>query len=415
MGINLKIKPSVFLPCYYPYVEDYSNRYNVFWGGRGSGKTKFVIQKLVVKGLKEKRMILLMRKETNKLRDSVWKELLDVINEWNLRGFFSVNKTEFRITCKLNGTEFKCLGLDEPEKIKGFTAISDVFMDEITAFTPDDFELIDGTVRSKIYSLPLQMYACFNPISKANWVYKYFGFDTGIVPPNTFIMHTTYLDNPFLDKSFGERMEALKARNYNRWKVEALGEFVTLDKLVFTNWRRETFDYRNIKGTLLVGMDFGFVNDVSTIVASVLDEESKKIYIFKTWGDTNKTNDELAGIIRGLGFSKSVIIADAAEPKSIEEIKRLGISKIRACTKGRDSIIHGIQRLQQYEILVLPECEEIISEFENYSWKKDKRSGEYVNEPIDKFNHYIDALRYSLQVVSNGKQLKTISKAALNL
>lgn len=415
MAINLNIKSSVFLPCYQPYIEDYSKRYNIFWGGRGSGKTKFVIQKLVIKGLKEKRLILLMRKETNKLRDSVWKELLDVINEWHLREYFTVNKTEFRITCKLNGTEFKCLGLDEPEKIKGFTNISDVFMDEITAFTPDDFELIDGTLRSSIYSLPLQMYACFNPISKANWVYRYFNFDTGTVPPNTFVLHSTYLDNPFLDESFKLRMAALKERNYNRWKVEALGEFVTLDKLVFTNWRIEDFNHAEIKGDLLVGMDFGFINDVSTIVASILDEASKKIYVFKTWGDTGKTNDQLAAIIRDLGFSKSVIIADAAEPKSIEEIKRLGISKIRACTKGRDSIIHGIQRLQQYEIVVHPTCEEIIAEFENYSWKKDKQSGEYVNEPIDKFNHYIDALRYSLQVVGNNRQLKSMSKAALSL
>ena len=232
-----------------------------------------------------------MRKETNKLRDSVWKELLDVINEWNLKEFFSVNKTEFRVTCKLNGTEFKCLGLDESEKIKGFTAISDVFMDEVTAFTADDFELIDGTLRSKIYNLPLQIYIGFNPISKANWVYHYFGFDTGITPPDTFIMHTTYLDNPYLDESFHKRMDALKTRNFNRWKVEALGEFVTLDKLVFTNWKVEEFNHIDLPGTLLVGMDFGFVNDVSTIVASILNEDTKTIHIFKTWGDTGKTND----------------------------------------------------------------------------------------------------------------------------
>jgi phage terminase large subunit len=162
-----------------------------------------------------------MRKETNKLRDSVWKEMIEVINDFGLSQFFSINKTEFRITCNLNGTEFKCLGLDEPEKIKGFTNISDVFMDEITAFSVDDIELIDGTLRSKIYELPLQMYFAFNPISKANFVYKYFGFEDGITPPQTFILHTTYLDNPYLDSSFTQRMEALKDRNYNRWKIEA--------------------------------------------------------------------------------------------------------------------------------------------------------------------------------------------------
>ena len=205
--INLNIKKSVFLPVYQPYITDYSYRYNVYWGGRGSGKTKFIIQKLLIKGLKEKRLILLMRKETNKLRDSVWKELLTVIEEFGLSRFFEINRTEFRVRCTLNGTEFKCLGLDEPEKIKGFAEMSDAFLDEITAFTEDDVELIDGTLRSVDYKLPLQMYFAFNPISKANFVYKYFGFDTGTIPKDTFILHTTYLDNPFLDESYLARMD----------------------------------------------------------------------------------------------------------------------------------------------------------------------------------------------------------------
>ena len=412
--VKLNISKDVFLPIYQPYVEDYSYRYNVYWGGRGSGKTKFIMQKLLIKGLKEKRLILLMRKETNKLRDSVWKELLTVINEFKLGQFFEINKTEFRVTCKLNGTEFKCLGLDEPEKIKGFAEMSDVFMDEITAFNEEDIELIDGTLRSIGYNLPLQIYFAFNPISKANFVYKYFGFKDGIAPPDTFILHSTYLDNPFLDDSYISRMENMKARNFNRWKVEALGEFVSLDKLIFQNWKSEEFDYSSIVGELIVGLDFGFVNDISALVASILDEENKRIYIFKEWGDTNKTNEELAKIISSLGFAKSNIIADAAEPKSIEEIKRKGIIRIRACTKGPDSIVHGIQKLQQYEIIVHPSCEGIITEFENYSWKKDKKSNEYINKPIDDFNHFIDALRYSLQCI-NTKKLKTMNKAALGL
>ena len=407
-NINLNIKKSIFLPIYQPYIVDYSYRYNVYWGGRGSGKTKFIMQKLLIKGLKEKRLILLMRKETNKLRDSVWKELLEVIEDFKLTPYFTINKTEFRATCNVNGTEFKCLGLDEPEKIKGFAAMSDVFMDEITAFNEEDIELIDGTLRSIDYELPLQMYFAFNPISKTNFVYKYFGFDNGVTPPDTFILHSTYLDNPFLDESYLKRMENMKERNYNRWKIEALGEFVTLDKLVFQNWKSEEFDYTTIKGQLLVGLDFGFVNDVSALVASILDDSNKRIYIFKEWGDTGKTNAELVNIITAMGFSKSVIIADSAEPKSIEEIKRAGIIKMRASIKGPDSIMHGIQQLQNYEIIVHPSCTGIITELENYSWQKDKKTNEYINKPIDMFNHYIDALRYSLQCAR--ARLKTLDK-----
>lgn len=401
--INLKIKPSIFCPIYYPYLLDYQYRYNVFYGGRASGKTKFIMQKLLIKGLKEKRTILLMRKQTTQLRDSVWKEILQVIDDFHLSQFFTVNKTEFRITCLINGTEFKCLGLDEPEKIKGFADISDVFLDEVTGFNQEDVELIDGTLRSPKFKLPLQMYFSFNPISKANFVYKYFGFDTGITPPNTFILKSTYLDNPFLGENVAERYEALKQRDYRRWQIEALGDFVSLDKLVFQNYKVEEFDHTKINGTLLCGLDYGFVNDISAFVASLLDEENKKIYVFKIWGDTNKTNDELSNIIKSMGFSKSIIIADCAEQKSIEEMKRAGILRIKPSVKGADSIIHGIQKLQQYDIIIHPSCEGIITEFENYSWQKDKQSGEYINKPIDSFNHYIDALRYSLQCVNSGK------------
>lgn len=401
--INLNISKQIFCPIYLPYLYDYSKRYNVYYGGRASGKTKFIMQKLLIKGLRERRTILLMRKQTTQLRDSVWKEMLQTISDFHLLDYFSVNKTEFRITCKINGTEFKCLGLDEPEKIKGFADISDVFMDEVTGFNKEDVELIDGTLRSPKFKLPLQMYFSFNPISKANFVYTYFGFDTGIVPPNTFILKSTYLDNPFLGANVAERYEALKQRDYQRWQIEALGDFVSLDRLVFQNVKVEEFNHADIKGQLLCGLDYGFVNDISAFVASLLDEESKKLYVFKIWGDTNKTNQELANIIKAMGFGKSVIIADCAEQKSIEEMRREGIIKIKPSVKGADSIIHGIQKLQQYEIIVHPDCEGIITEFQNYAWQKDKQSGEYINKPIDAFNHYIDALRYSLQSAGAGK------------
>ena len=401
--INLNISKQIFCPIYLPYLYDYSKRYNVYYGGRASGKTKFIMQKLLIKGLRERRTILLMRKQTTQLRDSVWKEMLQTISDFHLLDYFSINKTEFRITCNINGTEFKCLGLDEPEKIKGFADISDVFMDEVTGFNKEDVELIDGTLRSPKFKLPLQMYFAFNPISKANFVYTYFGFDTGIVPQNTFILKSTYLDNSFLGANVAERYEALKQRDYQRWQIEALGDFVSLDRLVFQNVKVEEFNHADIKGQLICGLDYGFVNDISAFVASLLDEENKKLYVFKIWGDTNKTNQELANIIKAMGFSKSVIIADCAEQKSIEEMRREGIIKIKPSVKGADSIIHGIQKLQQYEIIVHPDCEGIITEFQNYAWQKDKQSGEYINKPIDAFNHYIDALRYSLQSAGTGK------------
>ena len=415
MAVNIEVKKSSFLPVYQPYITDYSYRYNVLYGGRGSGKTRFVITKLLLKGLKEKRVILLMRKTTANCKFSVWKELKEAVARCGLSKFFVFYETDYSAVCKLNGTVFKCLGLDIAEKIKGFSEVSDVLLEEATEFTPEDVELIDGTVRSTLYNLPLQLYFCFNPVSKANYVYKFFGFDTGITPPNTFILKTTYLDNPFLSADYIQRMEHMKITNPARWKIEALGDFVSLDKLVYQNWRVEEFEHAKITGDLALGLDFGFVNDPSALVASVIDEANKRIYVFKEWGDTNKTNEELANIITALGFSKSVIIADCAEMKSIEELKRKGITRIKPCAKGPDSILHGIQRLQQYEIIVHPSCSGVITEFENYSWQKDRKTGEYINKPIDDFNHYMDSLRYSLQVKDNQTKLKTFNKAALGL
>lgn len=415
MSIILDVSPKAFLPIYRPHVEDYSKRYNVYYGGRGSGKTIFVLQKLLIKGLKEKRTILLMRKTTASCKFSVWKELKEAVDRFQLTKYFTFYESDYSAVCKLNGTTFKCSGLDVAEKIKGFSEISDVLLEEATEFTPEDFELIDGTVRSVKYELPLNIYLLFNPISKTNWIYKRFGFDTGIVPDNTFILKTTYLDNPYLSQDYIERMENMRLTNPTRWKIEALGDFVSLDKLIFQNWTSEEFNHSEINGELIIGMDFGFINDISTIVASILDEASKRIYIFKEWGDVGKTNDELAAIISSLGFSKSTIIADSAEQKSIEEIKRKGIRRIAPCAKGPDSIIHGIQKLQQYQIIVHPSCQGIITEFENYAWTKDRATGEYINKPIDAFNHYCDALRYSLQCIDNTQKIKTLSKSALSL
>ena len=146
-------------------------------------------------------------------------------------------------------------------------------------------------------------------------------------PPSSFIYtHSTYKDNPFLNKEYIAELEELYIRNPQKARVFCDGEWgVNFDGLVYQNWKVEDFDYHNISGETAIGMDFGFSNDLSTIVASIINQEENRIYVFKAWGDTGKTNDDLALIISSLGFAKSRIIADSAEPKSIEELKRKGI------------------------------------------------------------------------------------------
>lgn len=241
-------------------------------------------------------------------------------------------------------------------------------------------------------------------------MYKYFGFDTNTPPPRTLITHSTYLDNPFLDESYITRMEELKNRNYNRWKIEAVGEWVTLDRLVYTNWEIGTYDTSNT--TLAVGMDFGFVNDPTAITISYIDEKNSTIYVDKEVRLEGKTNEEIANVLKSLSLSKSIIIADSAEEKSIEEIRRAGIRRIKSSVKGKDSVINGIKKLWEYKIVVNPNCTNVITELENYSWEKDKKTGEYLERPIDMFNHFLDALRYSMQVLKTSS-MSMLSKSSL--
>ena len=400
--INLNISKKVFNEAYFPHLFDYSNRYEVYYGRAGSRKSVFVCQKLLVKACASKRKTLVVRKFGTTLKDSVFQLFVDTLKKWKLYEYCKINLTNFTITLP-NESTFLFKGLDDSEKIKSITDITDIWCEEGTELTLDEFTQLDLRLRANVDGL--QMFISFNPVSKQNWVFKRW-FSEGSTRKNTMVLHTTYKDNKFLPVEYINSLLEQQKTNPTYYRIYALREFCTLDKLVYYNWKVENFDHSKIQGKLLVGLDFGFVNDPSALVASICKD--KNIYIFKEWGATNKTNDEIAEIIKQLGFAKSTIIADSAEQKSIEELRRKNIYAIKPSTKGPDSIIHGIQRVQQYNLIVHPSCTETIIELENYSWEKDKKTGEYINKPQDLFNHYLDALRYSLQCMGN--EIKTFKQ-----
>ena len=412
MQVKLNIKKTMFNDVYFPMLFNYEHRYEIYYGGAGSGKSVFLAQKILIKALNSKRKVLIIRKVGTTIKDSVFQLILDTLSKFRVLPFCKVNLSTYTIALP-NGSIILFKGLDDSEKIKSITDITDIWCEEATELTETDFDQLD--LRLRALAKYLQIFVSFNPVSKANFVYKRWFAEDAVIDQDTVITQTTYKDNRFLPESYVKSLEDKAKTNPTYYKIYALGEFCSLDKLVYNNWKVREFDNKDIVGDLLLGLDFGFVNDISALVAAVLVEESKKIYIFNSWGDTNKTNKELADIIKSLGFGKSVIICDSAEPKSIEELRRNGVTRARACFKGKDSIIHGIQELQNYEIVIHPRCEDVITEFENYTWKKDKSTNEYINEPIDKFNHYLDALRYSLQCVRQDRKLKTINKGLLSL
>lgn len=413
--MNIKLSKELFNEAYLPYLFDYSQRYNVYYGGRSSGKSYFIVDKLMIKALNDKRRMLFLMKQGNKVEDTVWRMALDTLHKFKLYDKCKINKSVYTIELP-NGSWIKCMGCDDAEKLKGQVNISDIWFEECTAFNVDDVELGDGTMRGK--SKNKQIYFSFNPISKANWVYTYFGFDTGIIPPDTFILKTTYKHNKWCDDGTIKRLERLKERDYTRYKIEADGDFATLDKLVYSHKVQE-FDYRQLLRmdgtTAIYGCDWGYVNDPTALVCAVVDETDKKLYIYDEFFKKGLTNPEIADVIKSKNLQKEIIVADCAERKSIEEIRRLGIDRIRPCRKGKDSIMHGIQKLQQYEIIVHPSCEKMIEELNNYCWQKDRATGEYINKPIDTFNHGLDALRYAIQTVTGKGKVKILNKNLFGL
>lgn len=402
-NINLKLSKDIFIPKFFPYLTNYYNRWEFWCGSAGSGKSYFITQKIIVRCCREPIRVLVCRRYATTLRNTCFSLFKEVLSKWKLTPYVKINESDFRIRFP-NGSEIIMTGLDEETKLLSLANISMVWVEEAYEVEKNKIEQLN--LRMRGIAANQQIILSWNPISKHSYLYDF----TVVNPPaNSVFIHSTYKDNPFLSKEYTDALDELEIRNPQKYLVYGLGEWgVNSDGLVFKNWKVREFNHAEIDGQLMCGLDFGFVNDISAFTASLMDEKNKRIYVFKEYGATGKTNKDLVDIITALGFNKSTIIADAAEPKSIEEIKRAGINKIRACKKGADSIIHGIQKLQNYEIIIHPSCVGIITEFENYTWQKDKKTDEYINKPIDDFNHYIDALRYSLQCVAT--KLKSIDK-----
>ena len=412
--MKLRIHKNIFLPAYWNDLTDYSNRILVLYGGAGSGKSYYAAQKLVYKALTDKRKILVLRKVNRTTKNSTFQLLKDTLEQFGIINMCTINKTDYSIVLP-NGSQFLCMGLDDPEKIKSIAGLTDAWLEEATEFTLDDFSQVNLRIRDP-QAKNQQIILSFNPVSKANWCYLQFFSDNPELldfRKTVKVLHTNYLDNIFLPQDYVAALQMMQKTNEVYYKIYCLGEFGSLDKLVYNNWQTMDFIPTEIKGSLLVGLDFGYTNDPTALTAAILSESENRVYIFKEWGGPGYLNDQIAEKIAELGFAKSTIKADSAEQKSIDEIKRAGVYRISPCAKGQGSILQGIQKLQQYEIIVHPSCINVIEELQNYSWEKDKQTNEYINTPIDKYNHYLDALRYSLQCVDDRVPLRTMDKKLL--
>ncbi|HEL2736453.1 TPA: PBSX family phage terminase large subunit [Streptococcus suis] len=394
--ISIPYPSRVFNKHIYDKLEDYNTFTEIHYGGASSGKSHGVIQKVVYKACKDwkhPRKVLFLRKVGSTVYDSIFEDVKQCLDAWDLLDKCKVNNSAYRIELP-NGAQFIFKGLDNPEKIKSIKGISDVVMEEASEFTLDDYTQLTLRLRDRKHKQK-QIYLMFNPVSKVNWVFNAFFVKR---PKNTVIYQTTYKDNRFLDDVTRENIEELANRNEAYYKIYALGEFATLDKLVFPKYEKRLLNKEKLAHLpSYFGLDYGFINDPSAFLHVKIDDENRKLYILEEYVRKNLTNDKIAEAIQNLGYGKEEIRADSAEKKSNQELRNRGISRVIDALKGPGSVMQGIQYILQYDIVVDERCVKTIEELENYTWKKDKKTNEYINEPVDSYNHCLDAVRYAIQ------------------
>ena len=197
--------------------------------------------------------------------------------------------------------------------------------------------------------------------------------------------------------------DMMKIRNPRRYSVAGEGNWGIVDGLVYENWKEEEFALEDIKNCkTAVGLDFGYTNDPTAFFVGFVDVENKKLYVWDEIYEKGMSNKRIYEEITKAGYNKENITGDSAEPKSIDELKGYGL-RIKGAEKGKDSIKNGIQWIQDLEIIIHPRCVNFLTEISNYTWDKDK-FGNTLNNPIDDFNHLMDAMRYALEKYIRNKR-----------
>lgn len=401
---HVKERSPKFVPIF-----THKNRYEVLWGGAGSGKSHIVARKILYRLLKEsdvKHNFLIIRKVDRTIKRSVFTLFRNIISKWGLTSDFSINLTDKTITYLYNESQIMFSGLDDSEKLKSIEGVTSIWVEESTELTQEDFEQLDLRLRGQFKYIK-QITLTLNPISEQHWIKRMF-FDDPI--DSVFTLHSTYLDNSFIDGEYKMVIENKKKTNPRYYNIYGLGNWGTAEGLVFSNVDQRLIRPEEIKGLeCYQGLDFGYTNDPTAFCQSYIDERNKRVYVYDGFYEKGMSNSKIASSIKSIFAHKTKTIADSAEPKSIDYIKNEGV-KIEGAAKGKDSVMNGIDFMLDFEIVVNAHLVEFMTEFNNYSWALDKKNGEAINKPVDDFNHFIDALRYSMEPLSSKKSTPKIRK-----
>jgi len=388
---HVKTKSPAFAPLF-----KHKHRYEVAWGGAGSGKSHIVARKLLYRMLQEshvKHNILIIRKVDRTIKKSVWTLVKNIISRWGILDQFHLNQTDRTMTWKHNGSQFMFSGLDDVEKLKSIEGVTSIWCEEATELLQEDFEQLDLRLRGEHGCLK-QITLTLNPISEQHWIKRIF-FDDPI--QDVFTLKTTFLDNSFIDADYKLVMENKKKSNPRYYNIYALGNWGTAEGLIFNNVTQRLIREDELKGLDYVqGLDFGYTNDPTSFNMTYLDLKNKKLFVYDGFYEKGLSNSAIAEKIKDKKAHRSRTTADSAEPKSIDSLSSKGI-RIQGAQKGKDSINSGIDFLTEYEIVINAHLVEFMTEANNYSWAVDRKTNKPTNKPTDDFNHFWDSLRYATE------------------
>ena len=414
--MNLKIeKKHIRLPEVvgrgYKTFWKFKGRYRVCKGSRASKKSKTTALFYITNLMKYKGAnLLVVRKTYRTLKDSCFTELKWAIHRLGVDAHWQIKESPLEITYIPTGQKIYFRGLDDPLKVTSITVdvgqLCWMWIEEAYEITKEsDFDMLDESIRGASEGdLFKQITLTFNPWNERHWIKKRF-FDHP-EDPDILAITTNYMCNEWLDAADLAVFERMKRDNPRRYRVAGLGNWGIVDGLIFENWKEETFDLEEVKRIQGIqsafGLDFGYTNDPSALFCGMIDQTQKKIYVFDEMYKKGMSNEAIHAEITEMGYSKERITADCAEPKSIARLYDLGIYRIRAARKGKDSVNNGIDFIQDYEIIIHPRCVNFITEISNYTWDVDKFENK-LNKPIDDFNHLMDAMRYALEGFIRGE------------
>ena len=383
-------------------------RYEAVKGSRRSKKSKTMALRSIYRIMKyPESNMLVVRKTYRTLKDSCFTELKWAINRLHVRHLWDIKESPLEMTYIPTGQKIYFRGLDDPLKVTSVTVEIGVlcwmWIEEAYEITSE--ESFDTLAESILGDCPSHLWKqitlTFNPWSDRTWIKARF-FD--VKDPDILAITTNYMCNEWLSPDDRKEFERMKKNNPRRYNVAGLGNWGIVDGLVYEKWKEEAFSLKDLpKDTRSAfGLDFGYTNDPSALFCGFYSAEQRRLYVWDEMYKRGMSNKAIHTEINLMGYPKELITGDSSEPKSIDELRGLGL-RIKGAKKGKDSVRNGIQWIQNLEIIIHPRCVNFLTEISLYQWKKDKFN-KPLNEPEDDNNHLMDAMRYALEDFILGNQ-----------